>query len=141
MKDEIKLGAYHVYEKKAFSIQILEILEKIEKEEVIILVRLWNQEDWMLSKREEIKISKIISIDKFSKIIHAKFPHVPIEELSACRIFSPYTFKRGDLPSESWYSLYQNRNVVENNPLYITTDGLIVIQVKSNKGNDKRRKR
>jgi hypothetical protein len=127
--DDVILEQYKMYESKPIAIQSLKDHEEVDPDSILIMLRCWNPSTWALSEMKEIIVKRYSTMDNFSYVINREFPWLERKNIECCKIMT--NFFRVQLPYEKWYGLIDSEDFLASNPLYLSTDGLLII-VKDN---------
>jgi hypothetical protein len=97
--DLLDMKYYGLYDGKLIAYQILEEDEMFGVSDVALVVREWDPTTWTLSERKELTIKRSWRMHDLSYAICDLFPHFrsKISTLSAAKVTSLWSFKRGDL--------------------------------------------
>ena len=120
------LSSYNMYTGKEIAIQILDSTEDIKEDEVLISARTWNPANWNLSNQSDIILKKSITLHEMGLYVGTLLNINP-ETISASKINSWFAFSRVQLPYEQWTRLYNNNSYISSVPLFIVSDGTLII--------------
>eukprot|EP01022_Parablepharisma_sp_SALTPOND_P028533 TRINITY_DN71107_c2_g1_i1.p1 TRINITY_DN71107_c2_g1~~TRINITY_DN71107_c2_g1_i1.p1 ORF type:complete len:1068 (+),score=157.18 TRINITY_DN71107_c2_g1_i1:86-3289(+) len=97
--DSMEMKYYGMYDGKPIAFQILEEEEILGPENIVIVVREWNTDNWSMSERKEIVIKTSWRMHDLAYKLCDYFPHYrnQIEQLSGAKVVSLWNFKRGML--------------------------------------------
>ena len=71
----MELRLFALYDQKSFGMQILQKEEELSFNDVFVIFREWDTQQWQLSKRIELKLQKNMTLHSLSYLLCQYFPH------------------------------------------------------------------
>jgi hypothetical protein len=71
----MELRLFALYDQKSFGMQILQKEEELSFNDVFVIFREWDTQQWQLSKRIELKLQKNMTLHSLSYLLCQCFPH------------------------------------------------------------------
>eukprot|EP00831_Metopus_contortus_P079410 TRINITY_DN7897_c0_g1_i2.p1 TRINITY_DN7897_c0_g1~~TRINITY_DN7897_c0_g1_i2.p1 ORF type:complete len:259 (-),score=51.37 TRINITY_DN7897_c0_g1_i2:47-823(-) len=136
LHDKLPMDYYSLFEGKHFALQKIAEPESPKEDEFLCMIRYWDPSTWELSPLKEIYIERNNTLEILGAKISSLLA-IPPEVLQCCKISSPWSFSRIQLPHEKWTTLSGNSAYLCSAPFFLTTDGcLFIVKNKEKKERD-----